>query len=260
MFVYDDVVKVLYNAHKFASFNRGPFLPNLFIVISGCYGSAGFKQKSLYYLDEAIKLNNDSVFYYNSLAYFEVEDGDYIKALDYRIKAFNIDSNNVNVLQSLGITYEHNKQFEESLKYYKKWIDRLNFLGEIDDNSMHRIGYAYWVNGYEEEAKYYFDKQVEICTVAIELGRFWAVQLYCNYDLAAVFAFRGEKERAYENLKIFNQRETMPLWLNDLINYDPLFDKLRDEPEFQQILQEVEVKFQIEHERVQKWLEENDML
>lgn len=57
---------------------------------------------------------------------------------------------------------------------------RLDFPGEIDDNAIHRIGYAYWVNGYEEEAKYYFDKQVEICTVAIKLGRYYAEQLYYN--------------------------------------------------------------------------------
>jgi len=92
------------------------------------------------------------------------------------------------------------------------------------------------------------------------LGRPYAKQLYYNYDLAAVYAFRGEKERAYENLKIFNQRERMPFWMNDLIKYDPLFDKIRDEPEFQQIVRDVEVKYQEEHVRVRQWLEENDML
>ncbi len=33
-----------------------------------------------------------------------------------------------------------------------------------------------------------------------------------------------------------------------------------DEPEFQQIVRDVEAKYQAEHERVRKWLEENDML
>ena len=31
-------------------------------------------------------------------------------------------------------------------------------------------------------------------------------------------------------------------------------------PEFQQIVRDVEAKYQAEHERVRKWLEENDML
>ena len=63
VFLYDDLIQALDNAHKAASLNQGPFLPNLFIVISGCYGSAGFMQKSLYYLKGALKLNDDSVVY-----------------------------------------------------------------------------------------------------------------------------------------------------------------------------------------------------
>jgi uncharacterized protein YacL (UPF0231 family) len=42
--------------------------------------------------------------------------------------------------------------------------------------------------------------------------------------------------------------------------HTPLFDNLRDDPEFQQILHSMEVKCQAEHERVRKWLEENEML
>ena len=45
-----------------------------------------------------------------------------------------------------------------------------------------------------------------------------------------------------------------------LINTDPLFDSIRDEPEFLQIVRDVEAKYQAEHERVRQWLEANDML
>jgi hypothetical protein len=80
------------------------------------------------------------------------------------------------------------------------------------------------------------------------------------YDLAGVYAFRGEKDKAYKNLKIFNQRKTECLWMVMLIKTDPLFNNIRDEPEFQQIVRDVEAKYQAEHERVRKWLEENNML
>ncbi len=66
--------------------------------------------------------------------------------------------------------------------------------------------------------------------------------------------------KALENLRIFNQRKIEGLWMLSLINRDPLFDSIRDEPEFQQIVRDVEAKYQAEHERVGKWLEENDML
>ena len=45
-----------------------------------------------------------------------------------------------------------------------------------------------------------------------------------------------------------------------LIKRDPLFDSIRHEQEFQQIVQDAEAKYQAEHERVRQWLEENNML
>ena len=52
-------------------------------------------------------------------------------------------------------------------------------------------------------------------------------------------------------------RKTEPL---QGIKTDPLFNSMRDEPEFQQIVRDVEAKYQAEHERVRKWLEEQGML
>ena len=44
------------------------------------------------------------------------------------------------------------------------------------------------------------------------------------------------------------------------IRNNPLFDSIRDEPEFQQIIRDVEAKYQAEHERVTNLLEKNNML
>jgi hypothetical protein len=45
-----------------------------------------------------------------------------------------------------------------------------------------------------------------------------------------------------------------------LIKTDPLFDSIRNEPEFQQIVRDVETRYQALHERVRKQLEEQGML
>jgi hypothetical protein len=44
------------------------------------------------------------------------------------------------------------------------------------------------------------------------------------------------------------------------IKTDPLFNSIRNEPEFQQIAKDIEAKYQAEHERVRKWLETQGML
>jgi hypothetical protein len=125
---------------------------------------------------------------------------------------------------------------------------------------MAKIGYVYWQNGFKDEAEYYFDEQINYCNRMIELGRMYAESLITYYDLATVYALRGEKDKAYENLRIFDQRQIMPNWAVTLFKFDPLLDNIRDEPEFQQIVKDVEAKYQAEHERVRQWLEENDML
>jgi hypothetical protein len=84
--------------------------------------------------------------------------------------------------------------------------------------------------------------------------------LFSYYDLACVYAFRGEKEKAYENLRNLNQLRVAPLWLVTFFEHDPLFDSIKNEPEFQQIARDIAAKYQAEHERVRKWLEEQGML
>ena len=84
--------------------------------------------------------------------------------------------------------------------------------------------------------------------------------LYAYYDLAGVYAFRKERDKAYENLRIFNKKPIMSFWMVSLIKTDPLFNSIRNESEFQQVVRDVEAKYQTEHERVKKWLEEQAML
>ena len=91
------------------------------------------------------------------------------------------------------------------------------------------------------------------------MGRLYEKLSWVNYDLAAVYAFKGEKDKALEYLRLFNKEQKMVFWWITLFEFDPLLDNIRNEPEFQQILKDVEAKYQAEHERVRQWLEENDM-
>ena len=62
-------------------------------------------------------------------------------------------------------------------------------------------------------------------------------------------------------LRIFDRFPIFPISLvDDIKRYNPLFNSIRNEPEFQQIVRDVEAKYQAEHERVRKWLEETGQL
>ena len=81
-----------------------------------------------------------------------------------------------------------------------------------------------------------------------------------NFYLAIVYSIMGEKRKALDNLKMLKNRKKGYIWLVTDLKYYPCFDFIRNEPEFIEVLKDVEAKYQAEHERVQKWLEESDIL
>jgi tetratricopeptide (TPR) repeat protein len=150
-------------------------------------------------------------------------------------------------------------QYKESLIYLKKIVEQFETLNE-SNTSVQGIGYVYWQNGNLKEADRRFNKQKRMGEESIKLGREYSTDGFANYDLAAVYAFLGNKEKAYENLRDFAKIHICPWWVLNNIKTDPFFDSIRNEPDFQKIVNILEAKYQTEHEKVRKWLEEQGEL
>jgi hypothetical protein len=114
--------------------------------------------------------------------------------------------------------------------------------------------------GKHEEAEYYFNQQIKFSQESISLDKKLSKSYAAQYDLAATYAFLGNKGNAYKYLDEFSKKNSFPLWCLLYMKYDPLFDKIRTEDRFQKILQDMETKYQAEHERVRKWLEKQGMM
>ena len=249
-----DYLLAIENRHQAVNLNRGQGLAGLLFNLSQAYNVIGFDNQGKIYAQQYLDLTGDSSRYYFLISYgvpFYSEE-----RIEIFQKAYRLDSSFEEVIYQIGEIYSFLGNHKESLKYFERWLN----LGRISTNRYHRIGYAYWHTGDKEKAEYYFDKQLEYSLGEINLGRRQAGSYFTYYDLAGTYAFRGEKRKAYEYLRMFNQKEKMPIYIVEIIKVDPLFDSIRDEPEFQQIVRDVEAKYQAEHERVRQWLEENDMI
>jgi len=261
-FFYEtDWINYIKYLQEAASINHGPELPTLLSNIGYAYSSAGIHEKAKQYIHDKLNLDGDSAGYYAEMARFEDWLGNLNKSIEFGLQGYAIDSSNATILVILGNSFAGVGQYEESLKYFKKWIEKSEILGDgWVKHSMHRLGYVYYRNGNKEAAEHYFNEQMNYCIKSIELGRKYAQMFYAYYDLAGIYAFRGEKDKAYENLRIFNRKQSMSSWMVSLIKTDPLFNSIRNEPEFQQITRDVETKYQEEHERVKRWLEEQAIM
>jgi TolB-like protein/Tfp pilus assembly protein PilF len=253
----NDYCMAIINANKAISIYRVPLLSSYLYRIGGAYYNIGFMEKAKNCWEEAFKIDGDSAHYYWVLSYFEIGLENYENANNYLKKAYAIDTNAEEIIWDLGENYSLLGQYKESLEYFKKWLKKSYSLNEDALFGTHRIGWAYLKNGHKKEAKDYFDQQVNYCNKMIDLGR----EPYREYyDLAATYASMGEKGKAYANLRIFNQKGYTQTWFRSAIKHDPAFNSIREEPEFQQIVRDIEAKYNTEHDRVKKCLEEQGML
>lgn len=253
-----DLVKSLEYYEKALVLYRGPILPNFYREIALVYYCAGLKERNFHYTKEALKLSGDSAKYFGDLAFHEVRFGNVEKAVEYAEKAYAIDSTHYWVLFHLGELHSFLDQYEECLKYFKEYDRRSKVLDNPDPSSSLRVGHSLWVNGFKDEAAVYFNKALEFHKEVIELGRKFVEDNY--YALACIYAFQGYKETAFEYLRLLKREVRGYFYFIEYLKIDPLLDSIREEPEFQQIVLELEARYQVEQERVRLWLEENDPL
>jgi tetratricopeptide (TPR) repeat protein len=211
--------------------------------------------KARYYYREALSLDMDSLLYFRRSAWLEFSDGNFEKVVEFMEEARKIDSTDLWADYLYTFAGKHQKAYVN----YTKLIESRKGSGELSLDISHRIGYAFWKMGKYKEAENYFNQQIRYGTEMIKLGRQSSARMAAQYDLAGVYAYRGEKETAYQYLDEVNKKKIFPLWWVTMFKHDPLFDTIREEERFQAILRDVEAKYQAEHERVRKWLEEQGM-
>jgi TolB-like protein/Tfp pilus assembly protein PilF len=224
--------------------------------LGGTYFKVGFIDKAKIYYQKAFNLDSNKIANLDALAWLESSLGNFEEALKLYKRAYEIDSTYLPDIMYYSLAGHD----EESYLLAKKYVEHYEKTGELNLTKSYRVGYAFWQVGKHEEAKNYFNQQIKYDEESIKLGRDVAKIKSTHYNLAATYAFLGDKAKAYQYLDDFNTMNFYPFWVISLAKHDPLFASIRNEERFQKILQNMEAKYQAEHERVKKWLEEQGML
>ena len=95
-----------------------------------------------------------------------------------------------------------------------------------------------------------FKKAEDQWSKAQKLGR---TSFDYDYDLSGIYAFQGQKEKAWKYLRAFDKKGLWPGGLHYFIQVDPLFDSLRNDQEFKEMLQRVLTEKAQLREQMQAW-------
>ena len=251
--------KAIYYSKKAISIYHGQLLPSIYRAVSLLYTLIGLEKESVEFADWAVGIDRDSAKYYRILSENEFYSGNLNAAANYLKVAYALDTNNMEFHWALGSNYLFQGDFQESLKYFEKWLGKSDTLVQSTLYAIHRVGYAFQQNGNKSAADHYYNEQIKYGNKMIELGQ--TGRIY--YDLTCVHALKGEKQKALDYLNKFYQwmiKDNFISWYMSYFRFDPEFESIRKEPEFQKILQDMENNNQSEKNREIKWLEEKGML
>jgi TolB-like protein/class 3 adenylate cyclase len=253
---FEDYVNAIKNGQKAVNLDHGPQFPQSLTNLANFYAQSGFLEMGKEYYEKALLLDNDSINYYQnmSLLYF-FSNEDLQGTYNYALSGYRLDSTNMLSVMYL-LWYSSFLGMAEEANYYAlKLIEIFNSTNARIPGIWHRIGYAFFLVNNPEQAEYYFNEQIEWSEKSIKLSRQFAQTYGAHYDLACVMSFKGETEKAIDLLKELNKRSFMPRWWITQFKYDPLLDPIRDDARFQKILDEIQIKYQKEHDRVKYWME-----
>jgi len=257
--VLGDYVNGLGNYHKALTLVRGKERPALLGSLGGRYMEIGFTDKAKYYYQEAFEQDSNKSLHFRRLAWIEFSLGNFEETLKLVKQGCEIDSLScINTeLMFFNVPSGHK---EEAYLFAKKKIDQYKRIGTIALQTAFQIGYAFWQVGQYQGAKDYFNQQIKYDEESIRLRRPISQVGNAQYDLASTYAFLGEKTKAYKYLEEFVSMYFPKLWQISYAKHNPFMKSISNEERYKKSLQNMEAKYQAEHERVRKWLEEQGML
>ena len=204
-------------------------------------------------------MDNNKLYTYWYFAWIEFCNENFEGAYKLVKERKKIDSANYaeGMIPIYNFRFGHEK---EAYLFANKLIEYFKKSGTLNLGELNQIGYAFWQVGKHKEAKSYFNQQIKYSEESIKLGRNSAQTKSAQYNLASTYAFLGDKAKAYNYLDELNKSEFHTLGRIISIKHDPMFESIRNEERFKKILHNMEAKYQAEHERVKKWLEEQGTL
>ena len=201
-------------------------------ILSILFNSMGMYEEAMIMEEKQMALNPD--YCCGDLSFLSTLMGRHEEALQWAKKAYEKDTTNMFNRNRLAESYGYLEQWEMAEHYFRISLEKLTAQNEDIYRNIHsflfRFGYVLWQHGNREEAKEMFNHHIETVQGYIDNGSNFSGHLY---DLACVYAFTGEKANA---LKLLEQ---IPFWwvTYGLILIDPMFDPIRDDPVFQEIVQ-----------------------
>ena len=228
------------------------------------FNDLGFYEEGQRYAERLIEITGDSTYYYLTLISEDINLGKYEMVAKYAQQIYNIDSLNLGRFYGecyfLGNIYLNLRDYKNAYKVLTKYTESIKQQGRKIEPYF-PFGFIYQQNGQKEEADFHFEGSIKKALIMNEQNK-PSQSCEMHLGLVYVYAARGEKAKALEHLRIINNCDSMHYNCLQIPGFklSPMFDCIRQEPEFTKFLKNAEARFLEDHNRIEKQLREEGII
>ncbi|UCH15726.1 MAG: helix-turn-helix domain-containing protein [Bacteroidales bacterium] len=221
--------------------------------INTAFQNAGFYVPSKKIIHEKLMLYSDTTSYLEDMAELERNSGNFQKLSEHALKMFEKNTKHADWVMTAK-TY-----LEDYAEAYRYCLEDEKNQKKNNNNSPPGIlnGFVHLKNGNMQEAKYYLLEDINKCQEEIDLNMQSAQRYESHFFLFIDYLALGEKEKAFTYLKEMKQMKFVPYWVIVDLNHWPGFNDVSNDPVFIDVKNTLTSRYQKEHKRIEKLLEEN---
>lgn len=163
---------------------------------------------------------------YNDLAVLSIFEKDFDRAIEYSLKAIELDPKIASAYNNVGVAYANGKKdYDKAIEYYRKAIE----LNPDYSTAYQNMGEAQFLSGALDDALTSYKKCLELDPQSPQ----------ANYGLAVVYAAQNKEVEAIQKLGLALRRDP---GLVQLAKRDTHFENLRKQPGFESLLENIEIE------------------
>jgi tetratricopeptide (TPR) repeat protein len=146
------------------------------------------------------------------------------------------------------------KDYASAYEYYQRLVEIMEAqnIDIISRGEYGKIGLILAEMGFREESEKYFAEYKEYAEND--------PSIYSHLSQTVYYSYQGETDKALEHMKQFAQQEHYHYWILIFVPIDPLIDNIKDLPEFNIIMGDIETKFWDWHRKIRASLEEMELI
>jgi TolB-like protein/AraC-like DNA-binding protein/Tfp pilus assembly protein PilF len=212
----------------------------------------GFIDEAQHYMDISLAYDPHNYFacYVNAYVRF-AKSKDFKQTRELLLKEFNKNPYRLDIAQEVARVTFYLKDYKEAYAYYEKYLAlKEQYRIDLFRSEDLKIAMVLDKLGHHEKAIPFLASFKDFA----DNDR----SMYRHLFIASYYAYQKDNRKALEHLKLFSNENNFQYWIL-YMDTDPVFDDIKDLPEFKAVMRTIHKKFQDTHDELKFMMEQNPL-